>query len=123
MTSSDQITDGKYAFLKSMLCAIFVGSFIGIFDLWAFQPSMKLFLAGQAAGITFCSIFFFLNYFMRHRKTILLITVTAFSGISAGLIWWLIAGSAIPLWLAIVIGGCLPNLLIWIDSGFKLQTD
>src|SRR5689334_17096506 len=123
MTHSAQLTDEKHPLLKSLLCAIFVGSFIGIFDLWAFQPSLKMFLAGQAAGIAFCSVFVFLRYFTEDRGTILLITITGFSGGLAGLIWWLMADSGIPIWLALLTGGWVSNLILWIDAGIKLETD
>jgi hypothetical protein len=123
MTHSAKLTDEKHPLLKSLLCAIFVGSFIGIFDMWAFQPSLKLFLAGQAAGIAFCSAFVFFRYLTEDRSAIFLITLIGFSGALAGLVWWLVADSSIPLWLAILTGGCVSNLIMWIDTGFKLETD
>jgi hypothetical protein len=123
MTDSDQLTDEKYPLLKTLLYAIFAGSMVGVFDLWAFEPSLKLFLAGQASGITFSLVFVFISYFNKSKKGIWLITLTTISGALAGLVWWFVADSFLQLWIVILIGVCLTNLTMWIDTGFKSETN
>jgi hypothetical protein len=123
MTESDQLTDDRYPLLKTLLCAIFAGSFVGVFDLWAFQPSLKLFLAGQAAGITFFVAYVLPGYLMGFRQGIWNIILITISGALAGLVWWFAADSVIPLWFAILIGVCFPNLVMWFDTGFKPEID
>jgi hypothetical protein len=96
---------------------------VGVFDLWAFEPSLKLFLAGQASGITFSLVFVFISYFNKSKKGIWLITLTTISGALAGLVWWFVADSFLQLWIVILIGVCLTNLTMWIDTGFKSETN
>jgi hypothetical protein len=123
MTDSVQITDEKYPLLKTLLWAIFAGSMVGVVDLWAFEPSLKLFLAGQASGITFFLVFSLIGYFLEVRKGIWIITLTTISAALAGLVWWYVADSLLQLWIVILIGVCLSNLTMWIDTCFKSEID
>jgi hypothetical protein len=110
MTNSDQLTDEKYPLLKTLVISILAGSFVGVFDLWAFQPSLKLFLAGQAAGIALFLLLVFIGYFVKSKKGIWFVTLITISGALAGLVWWLVADSFLQLWIVILIGVCYSNL-------------
>ncbi len=123
LTNSDQVTDEKYPLLKTLFFAILIGSFVGVFDIWAFEPSLKLFLAGLASGITFFLVLIFIGYFIKSKKGIWLITLTTISGALAGLVWWLVADSFLQLWIVILIGVGISNLSMWADTGFKSDTD
>jgi hypothetical protein len=123
MTNSDQLADEKYPLLKTLLCAILIGSSVGVFDIWAFQPSLKLFLAGLASGITYFFVFVLMIYFVKSKQGIWLITLTTISGALAGLVWWLVADSFLQLWIVILIGVGISNISMWADTGFKSDTD
>jgi hypothetical protein len=123
MTHTHQLADERYALLKSLLFAIVAGSVVGVIDLWVFEPSLKLFLAGQAAGITFFVVYFLLGYLLNVKQGIRHIPLVTISGALAGFMWWVAADSVMSLWLAILIGAGFSNLVMWIETGFKPEND
>jgi hypothetical protein len=58
MGSNENPQDDNFSLLKTILLAIFVGAGIGVFDIWMFEPSLRMFFAGMLAGITYALIVF-----------------------------------------------------------------
>lgn len=121
MTTQHRAGAEKRSLLKTLLLAVFAGVILGVFDLWAFEPSMSLFLAGAAAGVIFAVIFGVVIYFFGLQRGISLIFLTGASGGAAGFVWWYVAKSAVQPGIAIFIGMLLAEIAMWAEGGFKSE--
>ena len=122
MVNQVRATDEKRSLLKTVLGAIFAGFILGVIDLWAFEPSIRLFFAGVAAGITFALTFFISIHLFGSLKVTYLLTLTAASGGLGGLAWWSVSQSSIRPVIAVIIGILLALIAVWADRGFKSDT-
>lgn len=78
----------KPGLLTTIILSLLAGIFVGIFDLWAFEPSIKAFSGGIAAGISFIMLFSIVNYFLPDGHILFQKLIWCFSGGIAGLVWW-----------------------------------
>jgi hypothetical protein len=119
MAHGEQIADEKFTLLKSLGMAILIGSVTGILDIWAFEPSLKMFLAGQAAGITFWLAFTLFGNFIDANKGPRLYSIITISGALGALAWWIVAGDVMQLWLVILLGITVPNLTFALEENLS----
>lgn len=95
----------KPGFVYVLIMSVFAGAVVGIFDLWAFEPSLRSFYGGIAAGIALFFSFSIMNYFIPQGAVFLQRMAWYFAGGLAGLIWWIVIRPlSFPVWIAILFG-------------------
>ena len=94
----------KIDFLRTLAFSIVAGVFVGMFDIWAFEMSLKFFLGGIFAGVTLFIPYTVISYFWPGLWFLRMLSWVLSGGI-AGFVWWLvIKPQNISIWIPIGIG-------------------